>query len=165
MSNESFSVKRVLDLHRAVGLLHSREMLNRMLASDMNISNPDVLNLINAGLRRCDADDALNSLVQQHQDAYDATLPVQPFQAYESVYSGDGDPEPDVKYGIFDARTEKEAVKLAHEAGATQVTNARPLTKSELLMHVAKQQGMTVIDLPLATADLADFKGLPTAEK
>ena len=162
MSNEAFTVKRVLDLQRAVGILGSRDMLTKMAA--MNISD-DVRELVDLGLANVAATEALEKRIAEHQAAYDATLPLQPFQTYESVYSGDGDPEPDVKYGIFDARTEKEAVKLAHEACATQVTNARPLTQSEMLLHVAKQQGMTVIDLPLATADLADFKGLPTAEK
>jgi hypothetical protein len=162
MSNDAFTVKRVLDLQRAVGLLHSRDMMTRML--EMNLS-PEVRELVDLGLKRCDADEALTALINKHQAAYDATLPVQPFQAYESVYSGDGDPEPDVKYGIFDARTEKEAVKLAHEAGATQVTNARPLTQSELVLHVAKQQGMTVVDVPLVKMENADMLGLPTAEK
>jgi hypothetical protein len=161
MSNETFSVKRVLDLQRAVGILNSRDMLTKMAAMELS---DDVRELVDLGLANIATTEALEKRIAEQQAAYDATLPLQPFQTYEAGYwHPEGDPEPDVKYGIFDARTEKEAVKLAHEAGATQVTNARALTQSEMLLHVAKQQGMALVELPMVRGNPEDFKGIPNS--
>jgi hypothetical protein len=162
MSNESFSVKRILDLQRAVGILNSRDMLTKMAGMDLT---DDVRELVVLGLANVETTEALEKRIAEHQAAYNATLPVQPFQTYEAVYSGDGDPEPEINYGIYEAHTASGAVALAHVAGETDVTNARPLTNSELMLHVAKQQGMTVVELPMVKMENADMLGLPTAEK
>ena len=117
--------QKVMDLNHGIGLLSSRHMMNLML--EQGVTNPDVLELIKLGLARCDADDALKARMAEHEAAYVATLPVVKFQTYESVYSGDGDPEPNVNYGVYEARTDKEAVALARAAGETSVTHARML--------------------------------------
>lgn len=162
MSNEAFTVKQILDLQRGIGILNSRDMLTKLQAMDLS---PEVRELVNLGFASVNATYALEKRIADHQAAYDATLPLQPFQTYEAGYwPPEGDQGPDVPYGIFDARTENEAVKLAHEAGATKVTNARSLTQSEMINHVAKAKGMEVIEQPLVKPTLSNYAGFPTRQ-
>jgi hypothetical protein len=124
-TSETWSLKKVMDLHRGIGLLDSPDTMNKLLASGP--LSAEVRELIDLGMAAANAKAALDKRLAEHQAAYDATLPLRKFQTYDSVYNGDGTWEEDIKYGIYEARTEKEAIKLAHEAGETSVIGATPL--------------------------------------
>lgn len=129
MSDAKWSVKRIMDLDRSIGILTDREYLKKLMSPEMGVTDPDVIELLNLGMAAVEARDALKTRLDRHQAAYEATLPLRMFQTYERVIAGDGTEEPSVNHGVFEARTAKHAVKLAHEAGDTNVTDAIPLAE------------------------------------
>lgn len=163
MSNdtqESWSLKKVMDLHRGIGLLHTPDMMNKLLT--MGPLSDDVKELIELGLAASAAQAALEKRLAEHQAAYDATLPLRLFQTYEAVYNGDGTWDEDIKHGVYEARTEKQAIALAHGFGETAATHAHQLSQSAALAYAARNSGMEVVELkvepdPLSVEAMGGF--------
>ena len=124
---QALTLKRLMELNRSIGVLADMDMLAKLQL--MTIADPAVAELINLGQAQVRATNELKRRLAEHQAAYDATLPLQKFQTYEEVWSGDGDSEPNVNYGVYEARTAKHAVAMAHAVGETQVTGAHPAPK------------------------------------
>ncbi len=121
-ASNTLTIKKIMELNRSIDLLHTPDMINHILAQ--GTVSDEVKELLALGLAAYTAEAALKKRLAEHQAAYDATLPLRDFQTLEAAFYHDGDSEPDIKHGVYEARTAAQAVALAHAAGEGAVTHA-----------------------------------------